>query len=165
MVAEKRGRPSDYTPEIAARICAELAEGKSLRKVCEADDLPSEVTVRTWVLEDREGFSAQYTRAREFQADAIFDESFEIADGKGDVNRDRLRVDTRKWALARMAPKRYGEKVTQVHEGGDKPVDVNILSPVEVRERMARILRGTMTESDDRADPGDGAGDDPNAGS
>ncbi len=34
------GRPSDYTEDKAATICALLAEGKSLRSICLADDMP-----------------------------------------------------------------------------------------------------------------------------
>lgn len=33
------------------------------------------------------------------------------------IARSRLRVDTRKWMLARMAPKKYGERITQEHTG------------------------------------------------
>ena len=30
----------------------------------------------------------------------------------------RLRVDTRKWAAARLAPKKYGDHVQHEHKGG-----------------------------------------------
>jgi hypothetical protein len=77
------------------------------------------------------GFFAQYAKARELQAEAMFEELLSIADEvsvaevrtsdgmvelKLDataVARNRLRVDARKWALARMAPRKYGDKVTQ----------------------------------------------------
>jgi hypothetical protein len=35
------------------------------------------------------------------------------------INRSRLRVDTRKWYLSKLAPKRYGEKV-DVNVGGQQ---------------------------------------------
>lgn len=46
-----------------------------------------------------------------------------IQDGKAAPNsvsvaRDKLKVDTRKWLLSRMDPKRYGDKVEQHHTGG-----------------------------------------------
>jgi len=45
--------------------------------------------------------------------DAMADEMLEISDSKdADVNRDRLRVDTRKWYLAKLAPKRFGNSKT-----------------------------------------------------
>jgi len=124
------GRPSLYSPEIAETICKRLAEGESLRAVCRDNEMPSEVTVRRWVLDDHEGFSAQYTRAREAQAHAIADELLEISDdGSNDwmerndkdnpgwqlngehVQRSKLRADTRKWLLAKMLPKVYGERL------------------------------------------------------
>ncbi len=68
------------------------------------------------------------------QADALFDEALEIADdaaadwatdkdGKKTLNhehvqRSRLRVDTRKWAAGKLAPKRYGDKLQHTGEGG-----------------------------------------------
>lgn len=153
-MAEERGRPTIYTPEIAADICAKMAAGASLRSICEAEDMPSEVTVRRWAIEDREGFSTHYEEAVRLRAMRWADEVIEISDeNTNDVKRARLRVDARKWLLAKVLPKVYGEKVTQVHEGGDKPVEIDVaLSRVEVRERMARILRGTIAESDGTAD-------------
>lgn len=35
------------------------------------------------------------------------------------VQRNRLRVDARKWLLSKMAPKKYGDKVTQEHTGAN----------------------------------------------
>lgn len=161
-MAEERGRPSDFTPELAAKICTAIANGDSLRKVCLPDDMPAESTVRHWALENREGFFAQYDAACKVRAMKWADEVVDIADEKGkDTNRARLRVDTRKWLLSKVLPKVYGEKVTQVHEGGDKPVEIE-LTPVEMRQRMARILQGV---TDAKPAAGDGAGDDPKAGS
>ncbi len=34
------------------------------------------------------------------------------------VQRSRLRVDTRKWAAGKLAPKRYGDKLQHTGEGG-----------------------------------------------
>ena len=33
------------------------------------------------------------------------------------VQRNRLRVDTRKWLLSKLAPKKYGDKVLNEHTG------------------------------------------------
>jgi hypothetical protein len=33
------------------------------------------------------------------------------------INRSRLRIDTRKWLMSKLAPKRYGERVEQVMSG------------------------------------------------
>lgn len=112
------GRPSDYSPEIAALICERMARGESLRSICKDEAFPAESTVRLWAISDRDGFSAQYARAREAQIEALSEDILEIADDKtGDPQRDRLRVDSRKWLMSKIAPKKYGDRVEQVHSG------------------------------------------------
>jgi hypothetical protein len=132
---EKRGRPSDYTQEIALEICQRLSDGESLRKICRDDRMPVESAVRMWALQDRDGFYAQYTMARSIGYERLADDLLEIADeGKNDtymgedgvertdmdvIARSRIRIDTRKWMLSKMLPKVYGDKLTQELTGKD----------------------------------------------
>lgn len=136
----KTGRPSDYLPEVAADICSLLADGESLRKVCERQGMPGKATVFRWLAQHEE-FRDQYAKATETRADAIFEDMFDIADEVSEeaaaVAKARLRIDTRKWALARMNPKKYGDKVSQEidHKSSDgsmatKPTVIQLL-PVE----------------------------------
>jgi hypothetical protein len=115
----QRGRPSDYTPELALSICEKLASGLSLRVICSPDDMPAESTVRLWVIEDREGFSAQYTRSRDIGLDCRADRIEEKIESEGDTQRARLLFDHERWYLSKMAPKRYGDRITQEHTGKD----------------------------------------------
>jgi terminase small subunit-like protein len=128
------GRPSDYGPDIAAHICAEIAAGKSMREICRADGMPDMRTVFRWLAAHAE-FCQQYARAREAQADYMAEEILEIADdatndwtkredGSDAVNtevvqRSRLRVDARKWLMAKLQPKKYGDRIAQEVTGGD----------------------------------------------
>lgn len=145
------GRPSDFSPEIANEICERLAKGESLRSITGADRddfMPSETTVRRWLAgnEDwNEQFRRQYAHAREAQADHYAEEIIDIADGVDqwrptdadmasavvrDPQRDRLRIDARKWVASKLAPKKYGEKVALT--GGsedDAPLQVIINKP------------------------------------
>jgi hypothetical protein len=121
------GRPSSFTQEVAELICGRIADGESLRKICESADMPSKTTVMRWLAdESQKAFRDQYARAREAQADHLAEEILEIADdGRNDtyetdsgtaVNQDviarsRLRVDARKWLASKMAPKKYGDKL------------------------------------------------------
>lgn len=116
---DDRGRPSIYTQEIADLICQKLAEGMSLRAICRSEGMPNEATVRQWAVDDREGFYSQYTRSRDIGLDCMADEVQEIADGDGDVARDRLRFDSRRWYLSKLAPKRYGDKLQAEVTGAD----------------------------------------------
>lgn len=40
------------------------------------------------------------------------------ATDSGAVQKQRLQVDTRKWLLSKLLPKKYGEKVDLNHQGG-----------------------------------------------
>ncbi len=119
--AQKQGRPSVYTEELGARICELLAEGMSLNAICKRDDVPvAESTVRSWALDAEHPFSANYARGKEIGFHKLADETLDIADAEatepGQVARDRLRVDTRKWLLSKVLPKIYGDRLAI---GGD----------------------------------------------
>lgn len=78
------GRPTIYTQELADRMCEQLAEGKSMRTVCEAEDMPAKRTVFNW-LRTNEEFLHQYERAKVEAADYLAEEIIEIADdGRND---------------------------------------------------------------------------------
>ncbi len=127
-------RPSDYTAEIAAAICDRIIGGESVRQIADSPDMPGQRTIYQW-LQKHDEFAQQYARAREAQAERLQDEIISIADdGTNDTYRDddgnvrtdhdvvarsRLRVDTRKWLMSKLAPKKYGDKVTNEHTGKD----------------------------------------------
>ena len=137
------GHPIEYSDEIATNICERIAGGESLRKICLSDDMPAQSTVYKWLLDPAKAdFVEQYTRARELQADTLFDECQDIADdGSNDwmadkdeeegtkyngdaVQRSRLRIDTRKWMAGKLRPKKYGEKVEVEHGVTDHMADI-----------------------------------------
>ena len=75
------GRPSLFTTELGDEICNRIADGESLRAICDAADMPDKVTVFRWLLaEEHKDFSNRYIRARDIQADVLFDEIHQIAD-------------------------------------------------------------------------------------
>lgn len=123
------GRPSDFTPEIANKICERLIEGESLRKICRDEGMPNASTVCRW-LGQQEEFRKQYAHARDAQADTLADEILTIVDECDDAQAARLRMDARKWLAAKMAPKRYGEKVALT--GGDD-ADAPIKTELKVK--------------------------------
>lgn len=102
--------------ETLSSICDELATGKSLRQICRERGLV-ESTAR-YHLKNNEDHFAQYTRARELQADSYFDQVLEIADDKTMSADDRrIAIDARKWAAGKLHGK-YSDKVK--HVGGDE---------------------------------------------
>ena len=122
---------STFTQEVADTICNRLLEGESLTHICTDSTIPNKPCILKW-LRDFPDFATQYAHAREMQMELMATEIIEIADdgsndtytvGEGDdeeervntdhINRSRLRVDTRKWLMSKLAPKKYGEKVQQ----------------------------------------------------
>jgi len=127
---EKRRESKFYKPEIIEEILGRLASGESLRAICSEDGKPSASVFRGWVVDDLDGLAERYARARDIGVDAMADDMLEIADdGTNDwmerndpdnpgyiinwehVQRSRLRVESRKWYLAKLAPKKYGDKL------------------------------------------------------
>ena len=150
----KRGRPSLYTPELAVEICERLAEGETLRSVCRDKHMPDERRVRAWVVEDRHAFAPQYARARDLGLQSMADELIDIADDSslddfdpktGKINQEsyqraRLKVDTRKWYLSKLAPKRYGDRLTNVHTGPEGgAIRLSAMSDEELNDRLTEL--------------------------
>lgn len=127
-------RQTEFTIAIGDSLCERIADGESLRKICAEADMPNKATVFRW-LAANSTFSDQYARARETQADSLFDEILDIADEskldtytdkdgnvKTDsevIGRSKLRVDARKWMAGKLRPKVYGEKSVQEITGVD----------------------------------------------
>lgn len=136
------GRPTIYTQELADKICERISSGESLRGICRDEDMPSCSTVFRWLLdEEKKKFWEQYEKSRNVQAEIMFEELLEIADdGTNDwmekerdgntsyfingeaVSRSRLRVDTRKWFLSKVLPKKFGEKIDVTSDGKPLPI-------------------------------------------
>jgi hypothetical protein len=129
---EKPKRPAEFTDEIFQEACDRMAGGEGLRKICEDPQMPSRQTFLRWIEKDT-GRQAQYTAAREALMDWYAEEILTIAwdssrdtipaDGKKParcdnewVNRSRLKVDTLKFLMAKLHPKRYGDKLPETVE-------------------------------------------------
>src|SRR6266436_6370686 len=114
----KIGRPTKYSLEWAERFCELLAQGQSVRQICSQPGQPDKSQVYRW-LDENGDFRDQYVCAREAQADKYFQEIVEIADAATPetVNVARLRVDSRKFTVARLAPKKYGDHISHNVKG------------------------------------------------
>ncbi len=137
---------AEFSRELFDDICEQISDGKSLREICSGVGMPNKATVFRWLAADPE-LSDQYARAREEQADVLFDECLAIADqyesateklgdGTDHIQRAKLRIDTRKWMAGKLRPKKYGEKI-DVTSGGER-----VQFPSEI------ILRAASGNSD-----------------
>lgn len=109
-IKKKLGRPSKFSPEIAEEICERIANGESLRKICDEPPMPVRTTVRTWLLNNGE-FQTRYARAREDQADHFAEMIIDVAFSSSDPQMGRLQMDALKWTASKMAPRKYGDKI------------------------------------------------------
>lgn len=138
-------RPSKYNEGTAAKICELIADGRSLRSICQDEDMPSKSTVFSWLADEQHAaFRTKYALAREAQADVLVDEMVDIADdGSNDwmekrfgeearwvengeaLRRSALRVSTRQWVAEKLKPKKYGSKLALTDgEGGPLKIEV-----------------------------------------
>lgn len=110
-------RPTIFCEELADSICDKIANGESLRQISKQEGYPTPGTICRWLTID-EQFLKQYTLAKEICAEVFADEIVAIADNEdGEVNRDRLRLDARKWVASKLKPKKYGDKQAIEHSG------------------------------------------------
>jgi len=136
------GRPTKYTQDLADEICEGITLGNSIRTVTKPEHMPAISTFYKW-LRLHDEFAKQYARACEERTEAMSEDILDIADDggndwmevhKGDyegwqlngeaLQRSRLRVDTRKWLMSKMKPKKYGDKLDMTTNGKDLPTPI-----------------------------------------
>ncbi len=131
-------------------ICEQIENGKSLRAILLNEDMPSSRTFYKW-LEEKEDRVKQYARATQLRAEQLFDEMIEISDTpvegvvletdesgrtkekKGDMlGHRRLQIDTRKWTISKMNPKKYGDKLDVTTDG--ESIQQPVISKIVIKE-------------------------------
>lgn len=115
--------PKDkFSEELFQSICEKIATSSiGLSEVCDSFNISSRTFFR-WIADD-EDLRHKYTSAREEQAEFLADEIVKISNGEGldatpfvgknYIDRDRLKVEARKWVAAKLKPKKYGDKIEQ----------------------------------------------------
>ena len=139
---------TEWLPVIDQILAAIATTPKSLESICkELESAPTARTVYTWLTQD-DDFLQRYARAKEQQLQVLADQMVELsdqdricekvtikADGSREVvildqvERTKLQIETRKWLLAKLNPKKYGDKQQVEHSG-----ELN----VQLAERIAK---------------------------
>jgi len=143
---------SEFTEEIFGAICERMAEGEGLRKICSDPEMPSRSTFLRWVENDT-GRQAKYQKAREALMDWYSEEILSIAwdDSKDTIKREdkpdlcnhewiarsRLKVDTLKFLMAKLHPKRYGDKLPEAME--EKSSVAELMEQINGRSRTIEV--------------------------
>jgi len=150
----KIGRPRrEINDAVQARICREMALGKSLRKVLRTKGMPAMTQVME-ALDRDPAFQKRYASARARGIELHIDGILDLADSATPDNAAavRLRVDTRKWLASKLVPRVYGDRLEL---GGTVAVDVDLddLSRRERARRVAFVLKqgGDIVASEEAA--------------
>lgn len=107
-----------YEPELALLICERIAEGDTLKKICEEDGMPARQTFHRWVV-NQPDLSRAYAAAREISANAFEEEALEISRTLSAAGQDFTSTKVRaydvamnqfRWSAARRNPKTYSER-------------------------------------------------------
>ena len=156
-----------FSNELFAEICRRMAnDGQTLRQICRSEGMPDRSTFYDWVDADPK-LADLYARARDRLIEYWSDDTIEISDdstndymkrkastggGRSDIdgeleqelvpnheniNRARLRVDTRKWLMAKLMPRKYGDqlKIDQKTELGLSGSAVELLDAISANNR------------------------------
>jgi len=151
---KKIGRPSKYTPELAAEICERLSDGEPLRQICRDEHMPAWQKIYEWMAKDP-NLSGAIAHARDQGYDAIAEDLLQIADtpimgetetssanGLTITRQDmlghrKLQIETRLKLLAKWNPKKYGDRQILA---GDKENPLEMKADLSVFETMLQTV-------------------------
>lgn len=128
--------------DLAKKVLEGMHGGLSCFKACQAAGVPHSTFIG-WVNEDA-ALADRYTRAREELIERMAQEVLELSDsdvglqpdGKRDwaaVQKHKLQVDTRKWLLSKLAPKKFGDKL-ELTGDPDRPLAIQKIERVVVKK-------------------------------
>ena len=145
-------RPPYDREAVVNDICKQLCQGIPMARICEPVNMPNVTTVWLWEEEDK-SIAQRIARARVIGAHKLVGEAVEIADAppgkthmgvidQGDVQNRKLRIWTRFEQAKRIAPERFGDKVSMEHTGaGGGPVQI---ANVPLTEAQRKILDSAL---------------------
>lgn len=159
-----------YDPRLAEEIVTRISNGETLTKICaEQPRMPSDGTVRKWVRENIDGFTARYNQARALSYDAMEDMIRDTSDdASGDfiidpkngkpvfvyesVHRSKLKADSLRWILSKQRPERYGDRIAMNAEISGKdggPIQTEDVSHRELSRVILSIIADGQRASTD----------------
>lgn len=122
--AKARRRPKAMNEAFANQILERIVGGETIRAICLDENLPARSTVYMELSENPD-FAIRYGRAKFAAMESLADEILEISDESGGdwkqthsgakpdrevTERSKLRVETRKWLMARLSPTKYADR-------------------------------------------------------
>lgn len=144
----ERKRKTKYTEDEKAILSEKALElirhgpAESLTQACKACGL-SAGQFLTWVEKDNGDLKERYARARVALLDRMAEGLIDISDANpailptgavdsGYIAHQKLKIDTRKWLLSKLAPKKYGDKI-EVSGDAENPIAIQKIERVVVK--------------------------------
>lgn len=128
--------------------------GLSCFKACQAAGVPNSTFMR-WVDADAK-LAERYAHAREDLIEKMAQELLDLSDqdvgqthdNKKDwaaIQKHKLQVDTRKWLLARLAPKKYGDRLAIA---GDESAPLKVEQTIDASKLSTEVLAEIIAARD-----------------
>jgi len=154
---------SEFSIEVMTAICERMSDGESLREICDKDsNLPARRTILRWVKND-DAAKKIYDEAQQDRMHWYADEIVKIAydtssdtitgpEGERKCNhewiaRSRLKVDSLKFLMAKLAPRTYGDKLPEVDE--QKRMEVTWQGQqIEAQPKLTRSIISPIHDDD-----------------
>lgn len=151
-------REVEMTSDAFLEVCIRLVQGEPLVLICADTTMPSQPQVMKYLFENETARELYYA-AREMQMETLAEEAMTIANDDSDdhsfddrgrrfshnevVQRARVKIDTIKFMMQKMSPKRYGDKsVTEIQGNPDQPVVLQVVTGVPRSE--GSLIRGEI---------------------
>lgn len=131
--------PTVRTDAIVDEIIERLAKGEPLAVICRSPGMPDRRTVNRWREAD-EALDSRFLDARDDGYDVIAGRARQTArggaDSSGDVQRDKLIIETDLKLLAKWDRRRYGDRVTLA---GDKENPLGGMTTEQIDARLREL--------------------------
>ena len=153
----KTAKPERDKDAICQSVLQGMRDGLSAFKACQAAGVPQS-TFNRWVDADAK-LAEDYAHAREDLIERMANDVLELADSEvpetGDGKRDwqaiqqrKLQVDSRKWLLSKLAPKKYGDRLELA---GDKENPLQVQT-IDASKLSTDVLAQIIAAKDHAAD-------------
>lgn len=126
-----------FEEDVIEELLSRTEKGEPLTRICEDKRMPARSVVYQW-LEDDETFAGRFHAARARGVHALAEECLEISDEDApdpvDVQRNRLRIDTRLRLAGKWLPRVYGDKLDLTSDGKA----INLAAEVDAARKRAQ---------------------------
>ena len=143
-------QPIDFTPELVDLICDHIADGTPINQFAGTGGIPIARTIYRRMASDAE-FARRIQIEREIALENDMQRCIAMADAASpeDCQVVKLRIQTRQWLAARMAPKKYGAQpeiaITNTVATGGATTAVIALSP-EQESDLQNLITATRAK-------------------